>query len=75
MQLALSVNTLSFNAPLAAPAMRTQGVSMMDGEGLKAQAKAVRGSPAHMTLLFLIPGVGASCPFTFDDDSDGDDGP
>jgi len=37
--LALCSSSLSFNAPLAAPASRTAGVSMMDIDGLKAQAK------------------------------------
>merc|ERR1719389_370130 len=41
MALALSMSSLSFNAPVVAPASRTAGVSMMDVDGLKAQAKSL----------------------------------
>merc|ERR1719487_2649207 len=39
--LALVQSSLSFNAPIVAPASRTAGVSMMDVEGLKTQAKSL----------------------------------
>jgi len=39
--LALCSSPLSFNAPVVAPATRTSGVSMMDVEGLKVQAKSL----------------------------------
>merc|ERR1719313_729847 len=41
MALALSMSSLSFNAPIVAPASRTAGVSMMDLDGLKTQAKSL----------------------------------
>merc|ERR1719428_1283056 len=35
------MSSLSFNAPIVAPASRTAGVSMMDLDGLKTQAKSL----------------------------------